>query len=182
MVSMDYDLNAHMYGSSDDKNRVDSTPALNPKNAALVALLEGQPDAKIVSLLSDSSAFIAAFLTALADRIHRDNILAGWWNDPLTGEDLHGKRNVPEMLALIHSEVSEALEGYRKSLNDDKLTHRPNFRVELIDAIIRLLDLLGSADNAEHPAGTIFEEKRDYNRQRADHKPENRLKPGGKAF
>ena len=53
---------------------------------------------------------------------------------------------------------------------------------ELIDAIIRILDILGSEGNDKHPAGTIFEEKRAFNRSREDHKPENRIKEGGKAF
>jgi NTP pyrophosphatase (non-canonical NTP hydrolase) len=42
--------------------------------------------------------------------------------------------NIPEKLALIHSEVSEALEAYRKY--DDE-----NFSEELADVIIRTLDL-----------------------------------------
>lgn len=123
-----------------------------------------------------------SFLTMLADEVHRDNVKAGWWTDLNTGEDLHGKRNVPEMLALIHSEISEGLEGYRKKLMDDKLPQHPMLKVELIDAVIRILDLLGSEGNADHPAGLIFQQKRAYNAQRADHKPENRLAAGGKAF
>jgi len=121
-------------------------------------------------------------ITKLADEIHADNVRAGWWTDLKTGEDLHGKRNVGELLCLIHSEVSEAMEGHRKRLMDDKLPHRPMLRAELIDAMIRILDLLGSQDNAEHPAGVIFQEKREYNAQRADHKPAARLASGGKAF
>lgn len=121
-------------------------------------------------------------ITALADEIHADNVRAGWWTDLKTGEDLHGKRNVGELLCLIHSEVSEAMEGHRKRLMDDKLHHRPMLRAELIDAMIRIFDLLGSQDNAEHPAGVIFQEKRDYNASRADHKPAARLASGGKAF
>lgn len=121
-------------------------------------------------------------ITALADRIHADNVAAGWWTDLKTGEDLHGKRNIPEMLMLIVSEIAEGMEGHRKKLMDDKLPHRPMLRVELIDAVIRILDLLGSQDNDIHPAGTIFQEKRAYNAQRADHKPEARLAAGGKAF
>ena len=178
---MAHDLNEHMFGST-DTNRGDMTPLLSAKTASIVALLERQPEPKIVGTLVASTDFTAAFLTALADRIHADNVKAGWWTDLETGEDLHGKRNIGELLALVHSEVSEALEGHRKRLMDDKLPHRPNFRVELIDAVIRLLDLLGSVDNSQHPAGTIFEEKRAFNKTRPDHLPENRLKEGGKVF
>ena len=62
-------------------------------------------------------------LTAL---IHGLNVASGWWTNLETGEDLTSKlgekpkRNIPEMLCLIHSEVSEAMEGHRKNLMDDK--------------------------------------------------------------
>lgn len=124
----------------------------------------------------------AHIITALSTQVHADNVAAGWWTDLKTGEDLHGKRNVGEMLCLIHSEISEAMEGHRKRLMDDKLPHRPMLKVELIDAMIRIFDLLGSEGNDEHPAGVIFQEKREYNAKRADHKPEARLASGGKAF
>ena len=124
----------------------------------------------------------AHVITELARQVHEDNVRAGWWTDLKTGEDLHGKRNMGEMLMLVVTELAEGYEGVRKGLMDDKLPHRPMLRVELIDAIIRMLDILGSQDNEEHPAGTIFQEKRAYNGQRADHKPENRKAAGGKAF
>lgn len=123
----------------------------------------------------------AALIDNLVNEVHANNVKAGWWNDLHTGEDLHGKRNVGELLALVHSEISEALEGHRKNLMDDKLKHRPMFRVELIDAVIRIFDILG-ADNRDHPAGTIFVEKSDYNARRLDHQPEHRRAAGGKAF
>lgn len=123
-----------------------------------------------------------AFLDNLAVSVHELNVRAGWWNDLETGADLHGKRNYGELLALVHSEISEALEAKRKNLMDDKLPHRPGHRVELIDALIRILDLLGSEREAQrdHPAGTIFMEKLAYNQRRDDHKPENRRKADGK--
>jgi len=123
----------------------------------------------------------AALIDNLVNEVHADNVRAGWWTDLKTGEDLHGRRNVGELLCLVHSEISEAMEGHRKNLMDDKLPTRPMFRTELIDAVIRLFDILG-ADNREHRAGDIFMEKRAFNASRADHKPENRLKAGGKAF
>jgi hypothetical protein len=51
--------------------------------------------------------------------------------------------------------------------------------VELADAVIRIFDLAG-AYNMDL-AGAIAE-KLAYNQQRADHKPENRAKAGGKAY
>jgi NTP pyrophosphatase (non-canonical NTP hydrolase) len=49
----------------------------------------------------------------------------GWWDRP---------RPIPELLCLLHAEVSEALEAYR--------THDvPNLREELADLAIRLVDM-----------------------------------------
>lgn len=50
------------------------------------------------------------------------------------------ERNLGEMLMLAVSELSEALEGHRKNLPDDKLPHRSMVEVELADFIIRMLD------------------------------------------
>lgn len=87
-------------------------------------------------------------LITIAKTIHADNVAAGWWADLHTGESLIGKRNMGELLALVHSEISEGLEGHRKSLWDDKLPHRLMLEVELADAAIRLFDILGSMGDA----------------------------------
>ena len=115
----------------------------------------------------------------LIDVCHNQAKKAGWWNDIHTGEDLRGKRNVGEMLCLVHSEISEAMEGHRKGLMDTHLPHRPMFEVELADALIRIFDIAG-AMNLDL-AGALIE-KLEYNETRADHKPENRAKEGGKAY
>lgn len=57
----------------------------------------------------------------------------GFWDE---GE----ARNKGEMLALIHSEVSEALEALRKHKKDDHLPEFDGEVVELADAIIRICD------------------------------------------
>lgn len=72
-------------------------------------------------------------------RVHKLN--AKWWVDMHTGQPI--KRNPYEMLALVVSELSECLEGERKSLMDDKLPHRPMPEVEMADAYIRLADYAG---------------------------------------
>jgi len=69
------------------------------------------------------------------------NVAAGWWTDLQTGESLVGKRNVGELLCLVHSEVSEAWEGLDNDLKDDKLPHRSMLEVELVDVLIRIFDL-----------------------------------------
>jgi NTP pyrophosphatase (non-canonical NTP hydrolase) len=120
---------------------------------------------------------IHAGLNILIDKCHGASKAAGWYHNPSTGEPI--ARNVPEMLCLIHSEVSEAMEGFRKSLVDDKLPHRPMIEVELADAIIRIADLCGYL--GVDLAGAVIE-KMEYNARRADHKPEARAGANGKKF
>lgn len=108
-----------------------------------------------------------------AAAIFRNNVDAGWWSDGV------GKYVIGTKLALVHSEVSEALEGFRKGKPDSHLPHRSNAEVEIADALIRLLDLAGSQN---FDIGTVMAEKIAYNAARADHKPENRAANGGKAY
>jgi len=113
----------------------------------------------------------------LAEMIHRLNNHAGWWHDIETGEAKD--RNTGELLMLIVSEVGEAMEADRKDLMDDKLPHRKGLEVELADAVIRIMDLAGAA---QMDIGGAISEKLLYNIKRADHKPENRAKAGGKKY
>jgi len=137
-----------------------------------------------MSDLPDTSAMMpVAFglsgLNDLAHFIHRQNVLAGWWTNPKTGESIIDTRNVGEILMLIVSEIAEAMEGHRKGLMDDKLPHRPMIEVELADAMIRIFDLAGA--KGYDLTGAVHE-KMLYNATREDHKMENRVKPGGKAY
>lgn len=105
---------------------------------------------------------------------------SGWWTNLQTGErKTAAEVNVAEKLCLIHSEISEAMEGDRKKLMDDKLPHRPMIEVELADALIRIFDLAGFM--GLDIAGATFE-KLAFNQQRADHKIENRKAEGGKEY
>ena len=107
---------------------------------------------------------------------HQEMVASGWWHDE---HGNHLKRNVPEILCLIHSEISEAMEGIRKGLMDDKVPSRLMVEVELADALIRIFDLAGAAGL---DLGGALVDKTNFNRDRADHKMENRLKEGGKKF
>jgi len=101
-----------------------------------------------------------------------------WWRDPATGNPI--QRNKGELIALMHSELSECLEGLRKNLPDDHLPEYPMELVELVDCLIRIFDYLGEFAG-DYKISEIFLKKMIYNANRADHKPENRIQ-GGKQF
>lgn len=130
------------------------------------------------------------FLTVFCHGASRD---AGWWHNKATGLDLVEVVREPkdafekllagalvaQKLCLSHSEISEAMEGHRKGLMDDKLPKRPMIEVEIADAIIRLCDLAGALGL---DLGGAIAEKVEFNTRRPDHKPENREKEGGKSY
>jgi NTP pyrophosphatase (non-canonical NTP hydrolase) len=112
---------------------------------------------------------------------HKAAAEAGWWGK--TPEEIDYIKTNPfafsNKLCLIHSEISEAMEGDRKKLKDDKLPHRDMREVELADAVIRIFDLAG-AYNMD--LGGAIAEKMNYNAVRPDHKPEAREAAGGKTY
>ena len=113
-------------------------------------------------------------LLILTRIVHKTATDAGWYTNLETGEPID--RNFGEVVALMHSELSEALEADRKDLMDDKLPWRKGVEVEFADCIIRILDTCAALDL--DIAGAIIEKNR-FNKQRADHKIENRAKAGG---
>lgn len=128
-------------------------------------------------MLNDSEQQLARHaLNMLSTQIYAGNVKAGWYKDPRTGRKID--RNVMEMLCLVHSEVSEAAEGHRKDLMDDKLPHRKMIEVELADSLIRIFDLAGYQGL---DLGGAMIEKMQYNATREDHKLSNRALPGGKS-
>lgn len=101
---------------------------------------------------------------------HGQSRAAGWHDKP---------REVGTDLMLIVSEIAEAMEGDRKGLMDDHLPHRKMFEVELADAVIRIFDTAGKYGL---DLGGAVREKLEYNKNRADHKRENRAAEGGKKY
>ena len=114
-------------------------------------------------------------LNDYATQVHGAN--AKWWVNIHTGQPV--ERNVGEMLCLVHSEISEAMEGHRKNLQDDKLPHRKMFEVELVDAMIRIFDI-GAGLGLDLEGA--YQEKMAYNAKRADHTIEARLAANGKRY
>lgn len=69
--------------------------------------------------------------------IHSNAVAHGWWEE---------KRSPAEIIALCHSELSEALEEMRSDrpaiyLQDQK---PEGWAIELLDCVIRIFDFLGS--------------------------------------
>jgi len=94
----------------------------------------------------------------VADRIHRDNVEKGFW-DGGTAE-----RNIGEAIALMHSELSEALEAYRHGNPESKkIPGYTNAEEEFADLIIRVMDFT-AAHAMDIPEAIV--DKLEYNRRR----------------
>lgn len=162
----------------------------NAGEAAVIANLERMG---LAPKSLPTSAEIDAAGDILMRASHGASKAAGWWTHAKTGLDLVQVITKPEdalqeliagllvtnKLCLTHSEVSEAMEGHRKGLMDDKLPHRPMIEVELADAVLRIADLAGALGL---DLGGAIAEKMAFNAQRPDHKPEARQAAGGKAY
>lgn len=129
--------------------------------------------------LNEDQRAARVYAAGLTSICHGAARASGWWNSDDPNTSMANPLHFSNKLCLIHSEISEAMEGDRKKLKDDKLPHRPMREVELADAVIRIFDLAGGYGL---DLGGAIAEKLAFNAKRADHKPENRAAAGGKAY
>ncbi len=81
----------------------------------------------------DKSAEVIAVLDELQAQIHKTAVEHGWWDAP---------RNDLECMMLVTTELAEAGEAYRNhNPISDKIAPFSNEEEELVDAVIRILDL-----------------------------------------
>lgn len=91
-------------------------------------------------------------MSTLQEDAHRNSFEKGFWDDQKgpSGKLVPAlvEEQIPLKLALIHSEISEALEEYRNNhmVNEVRVEHgKPEgLPVELADAVIRIFDLCGA--------------------------------------
>lgn len=135
--------------------------------------------------VSEAAAWIANDVDELAKLCFGSSVDSGWWstaNQPGHTDLLlqqYSKYVVSTKIALMHSELSEALEGYRKNQKDEHLPHHMSLTVELADTLIRIFDLAGAMGL---PLGQAFIEKLAYNAIRVDHTKKDRDSTTGKKF
>lgn len=80
-------------------------------------------------------SLISAGVEALMAQAHKHTLAAGFCGNP-------DCRNQAELIALVHSELSEALEALRyRNPPDDKIPEFSGCEAELADAVIRICDL-----------------------------------------
>lgn len=104
----------------------------------------------------------------LSQELHTIAKEKGFWEPkkcPHCGGELPEKRNFGEMIALIHSELSEALEADRQGNPPcEKIPEITAIEEEMADALIRILDI---CEGNNFDIIKAIEMKMDFNSKRA---------------
>jgi NTP pyrophosphatase (non-canonical NTP hydrolase) len=143
----------------------------------------------VQSEYNEAEVYIRNGLKVAVGWYHAASLRRGWWDvDHVRDLEISGNESEYKIaqlhqyatkIALIHSEISEAMEGMRKDKMDEHLPNRKSVEVELADALIRIFDLAG---HMGLDLGAAVVEKGRYNGIRADHNKDNRGRPDGKKF
>lgn len=106
-----------------------------------VAEVMREADFSVVGPLEEEQ-FLRGF-AAVQFASHDNARRKGFWDQysDSNGRVVAAIESVPSRLALIHSEISEGLEAWRKNLMDDKLPDVDGLDAELADTVIRIMDL-----------------------------------------
>ena len=129
---------------------------MNQEKVILIITKQKQKEKQMNSFIEDWQK--------LAKEINETAKKKGWWDE---------ERNKGEMIALMHSELSEALEALRHgNPPDDKIPKYSGLEAELADTVIRIMDF-GHAFDLD--VGRAIIAKKAFNETRS-------YKHGGKNF